>query len=82
MEALRLACFERDGYRCQHILPDDVKFAPQSYSRRCLLPVSWESGHMAHVKSRGAGGPDTLENVLTKCAHCHLVRGAHGWGER
>lgn len=35
--------------------------------------VTWDSGHMAHIVGRGRGGPDTLENCVTKCAHCHLV---------
>lgn len=30
--------------------------------------------HLAHVVSRGAGGPDTIENTRTKCGDCHSVR--------
>lgn len=29
--------------------------------------------HMAHVVSRGRGGGDVLENVVTNCRDCHLV---------
>ena len=52
---LRRQCFTRDGWKCVD----------------CSKPVSWATGHMAHVQSRGAGGSDVLENVLTKCAGCH-----------
>ena len=57
LEALRRACFERDGYRCVEC-------------RRCGLchnPLD-----MAHIQSRGAGGSDTLENVKTLCHECHM----------
>ncbi len=27
---------------------------------------------MAHIKSRGAGGSDVIENVKTKCHECHM----------
>ena len=57
MEALRRACFERDNYICV----------------QCGNPVSWQSGHMAHIKSHGSGGSDILENVKTKCQHCHII---------
>jgi 5-methylcytosine-specific restriction endonuclease McrA len=61
MEKLRRECFERDGYRCVV----------------CGAWVIWErdlprSGHMAHVIGRGRGGPDVIDNVLTKCAECHI----------
>ncbi len=32
-------------------------------------------GHVAHIKSRGAGGGDTLKNVRWLCFKCH--RGKH-----
>ena len=57
MAMLRRRCFDRDGWRCTV----------------CNERVSWTSGHMAHIVSRGRGGPDTLENVKTKCATHHLV---------
>ena len=58
MEQLRRACFKRDNYTCT----------------QCKQPVSWQSGHMAHIKSHGSGGSDILENVRTKCRECHLIR--------
>lgn len=56
MEGLRRECFKRDNYTCV----------------QCKIPVSWATGHMAHIKSHGAGGSDVLENVRTKCRDCHL----------
>lgn len=58
LTALRLACFERDNYRCTD----------------CGRPTTWGLGHMAHIVGRGRGGSDTLSNVTTKCAVCHLER--------
>jgi 5-methylcytosine-specific restriction endonuclease McrA len=60
LEQLRIDCWNRDGRRCVI----------------CLRPVrlkagSFDSLHMAHVKGRGAGGPDVLENVVAKCMDCH-----------
>ena len=28
-------------------------------------------GHVSHIKSRGAGGEDTLDNAKWKCFDCH-----------
>jgi len=55
LAALRRECFTRDGWACVE----------------CGKRVSWASGHMAHTVSRGAGGSDVLENVLTKCEEHH-----------
>ncbi len=54
---LRRACFTRDGWRCV----------------ACFRRVSWASGQMAHIKSRGSGGSDALENVQTMCAEHHAL---------
>lgn len=56
-EALRRARFTLDRWKCVD----------------CGRPVSWASGHLAHVVGRGAQGSDTMENTRTKCADCHLV---------
>ena len=61
---LRRACFERDVWACV----------------RCGDGISWVSGHMAHIKSRGAGGSDVLENIRTLCAECHM--NSHNCGGR
>ena len=29
-------------------------------------------GHVAHIKSYGAGGGDTMDNVKWKCNYCHI----------
>jgi 5-methylcytosine-specific restriction endonuclease McrA len=30
-------------------------------------------GHIAHIKSYGAGGGDTMDNVTWKCYQCHII---------
>ena len=72
LEKLRRDCFERDGYRCQHML----KYEDGTDMARCGWIVTWETGHMAHVRNRRMWG-DNLENVTTKCATCHLIREHH-----
>lgn len=32
-------------------------------------------GHRAHVKGKGRGGPDSLENSAWKCPRCHIGNG-------
>jgi len=34
-------------------------------------------GHVAHIKSHGAGGGDTLDNARWKCFDCHIGK-EHG----
>lgn len=34
-------------------------------------------GHVSHIKSRGAGGGDTMDNVRWKCYSCHILK-EHG----
>ncbi len=61
MEELRRACYERDHQRCVNCF-------------RWLRFERWHenSMHMAHVRTKRNNG-DTLDNVVTKCWHCHLV---------
>lgn len=68
MDALRLACFERDRWRCVV----------------CGRPVSSMldhehgfSAHMAHIKGKGMHG-DSLSNTRTECGRCH--REYHNFG--
>jgi len=72
LEALRRACFERDGYQCQQVLREEPMpgFEADLVSVfRCWKRVTWESGHMAHIVSRGRGGKDELSNVKNEmCA--------------
>ena len=40
-------------------------------------------GHVAHIKSYGAGGGDTMDNVKWKCNHCHIeIEHGPQWGIR
>jgi len=64
MEKLRRDCFERDFYRCRGEIP--------GFFDPCGKLVTWETGHMAHIISRGRRGPDVISNVVTKCAECHI----------
>ena len=67
MQKLREDVFTRDGFRCQH-----VTGANNPIGIRCLKPVTWESGHLCHIVSRGAGGHDTAENTYCGCSECHM----------
>ncbi len=55
MRNRRQEVFDRDKGRCQG----------------CRKPVGWQSGHMHHVKHRGRGGSDDLENLAWACPDCH-----------
>jgi 5-methylcytosine-specific restriction endonuclease McrA len=55
LDALRVRVFERDGWRCCE----------------CFRFLSLVTGHLAHIKSRGAGGSDTEENTRLLCWACH-----------
>ena len=55
LTALRRKVFERDGYKCVI----------------CELKVTWESGELMHIQSRGRGGSDTMENTECGCKWCH-----------
>lgn len=37
----------------------------------------YRSGHVAHIKSYGSGGGDTMDNVGWLCYRCHIL-GEHG----
>ena len=47
--------FERDGYRCKD----------------CKRVFKFEYLAPCHIKSVGAGGDDTVDNIKTKCLECH-----------
>ena len=38
-------------------------------------------GHVAHIKSRGSGGGDTLDNVKWKCWDCHTKEHGPRWSK-
>ena len=62
MEALRRFVFVRDKWMC----------------RECGAVCSWVTGHLAHIKSRGAGGSDTPDNTRLLCGDCHRHEHQHG----
>lgn len=41
------------------------------FCETCGKWVGFADGHLSHIKSRGAGGGDTLENTRWKCVECH-----------
>ena len=70
---LRRQVYERDRGRCQGC--------------GIFVPISdqdgnfnlWTCGHRAHIKSKGSGGDDSLENSRWLCYTCHIDNGGeHG----
>ena len=59
-DALRRACLQRDGYKCQHCQAKVI-----GKKRGGSTP------HVDHIKPRKSGGTDTLDNLRTLCASCH-----------
>lgn len=70
MEELRRACFERDGYRCQALKYPVCVHGDVLIGIKCLRPVTWENGHMAHKRNKRMWG-DSLDQVQTECDQCH-----------
>ena len=68
LEALRLACWERDKGHCQECGWLTVYDLPQEWST---------SYHMAHIQAKRRGG-DSLANVRVLCGSCH--RKSHAYG--
>jgi hypothetical protein len=56
---LRMAVFERDGYRCTYCGSEGDEFAL----------------HCDHVIPRCDGGSDNINNLTTACRHCNLSKG-------
>ena len=57
MQRLRLAAFCRSGGRCEMMRDGE----------RCGYRITWENSELAHIRSRGAGGSDVIENVFMSC---------------
>lgn len=63
LAALRVSCFERDGFKCRCKYPEPG----------CGDICDWLYDDMAHIVSRGRGGSDVLENVLTMKHDHHMA---------
>jgi hypothetical protein len=59
---LRLEAWVRAGGCCE----DCFRYVPLKGD------TVFEIAHLSHIKSRGAGGSDTLDNVKIKCYGCHI----------
>lgn len=59
MSKLREEAWHRSGGFCE------FKY------RGCLGYVPWLYGELAHLKGRGAGGGDSIDNVKWSCSPCH-----------
>src|SRR6266536_2545069 len=65
--ALRENIFSRSGGRCEH--------------QGCGRPITLETFHLAHVRSRAHGGPLHESNVEAWCQRCNLTWGARDAGD-
>ena len=74
LKKLRQELFERDRHRC---VDCGSWVAWDEYDAEMLgVPI----GEMCHIKSRGAGGSDTLDNVVLRCRRDHKY--SHNCGGR
>ena len=64
LEKLRRDCWYRDNFTCAACLT-----ATNYEPRYTGDPRAYD---MAHIKSRGAGGSDVLDNVRALCHSCHM----------
>jgi hypothetical protein len=67
-KVVRVKLFERADNRCE------IRLHKQCWGNR-ELPFDgdvFERGHAVHIKSEGAGGTFTLDNLLLGCPPCHL----------
>ena len=70
MKALRAACWDRDKGICQET-GERLYWEPRFPGD----PLAYD---MAHIRSRGAGGNDTLDNVRALCHSCHMKEHSKG----
>lgn len=80
MEALRRERFEMDRYRCQQVVATQrftVLGIDHEIDIKCLAPVTWETGELAHKGSKRRHG-DSIENTFTSCKDCHRKYHAYG----
>jgi 5-methylcytosine-specific restriction endonuclease McrA len=59
--------FARDGFRCVYCGFDGREFE------------GWAFLQVDHFKPRSLGGKDELENLVTSCVICNVMKGAQTW---
>lgn len=69
-EIIRHAVYERDQGRCVD----------------CGKPVTekagyWDAMHLMHLRSLGAGGDWSMENLATGCIYCHIGKRHNAGGK-
>lgn len=64
---VRLAIWERDGYRCRYCGREVVTNAAESAPEKATLD---------HVIPRAAGGANTQVNLVTSCYACNQLKGS------
>lgn len=52
--------------------PNAISAARKKYCELCGVPVHPEQIHVHHIKSRGSGGHDQADNLISLCWRCHL----------
>src|ERR1700688_491067 len=52
-------------------LRQDVYVRDEGKCQKCGELTLWNYGHLHHVKHRGQGGADNMENVIWICRDCH-----------
>ena len=55
---------------------------------RCFAPLTLDGffeviqcGHVSHIKSKGSGGSDTMDNVIWECWMCHGKHHGPKWSK-
>jgi hypothetical protein len=57
VDSIRRIVFDRDSFECQH----------------CGEFVTWTTGHLDEIVSRGDGGAVSVSNCQVLCPKCHIV---------
>jgi 5-methylcytosine-specific restriction endonuclease McrA len=73
-DSVKDAAFKRSGGRCECGRTSH----PKHPRGRCPTAISTQSVDYHHVRSRKAGGPDTLANCEALCRKCHKLTKSYG----